>query len=445
MRDDSTSWLADNLAQFGALFDDSGLMAGVLEEAGDDYRFVIANAVVAAMYNRPRGSMNGLTGREVGSTPEEIRQRLSAVITCQTGGAQSAEYSKLIGGAEHWLLAPYSPLPPSPSGARRAGFVVVDITSRRSAERTAALQFERVSLALDAAAMGIWEYDIIADRFSWDARTRDLFALGADGPDYDGFIETVHPDDAPRILAAAEAAMAGDHDGLYQVEHRIRAADGSFRWVKSAAKVVKGADGEPSHILGAVRDVTVEVQARERQDLLVAELNHRVKNSFATVRAIALQTLRATPDPAAFQRAFSARVGLLSHTHCLLSANAWEHTQLSALIRQTLMVFLGPVRLSGPPVTIMVAPERALTMAVLLHELATNAVKYGALSVESGTVNLTWSVIGERVEIDWVERGGPRVSAPEHSGFGTRLLRTMLGGEAQSEGTNDPNGVKGGL
>jgi PAS domain S-box-containing protein len=404
----------------------------------------MSNSVLSALYGRPRGGLKGLTGRDVASTPEEIRENLEAIARCQSAGPSTSEFVRRWADGQRWYAATFSPMPPSPDGSRRAAFFAMDITASKAVERESERQRVRMDLALDAAAMGIWEYDLRQDRISWDARTRELLGLGdAESADFDTFISTVHPDDAARVVAAAEAAIAGDNDGVYHSEHRILTPDGAARWVHSSAKVVSDAAGEPEVILGAVRDIHAEMAARERQALLMAELNHRVKNSIVTVQAIARQTLRASPEPEAFRRAFEARIELLAQTHDLLNANAWQPTELGALLRQTLTPFLGAVVLEGPGASIAIASERALILAVTVHELATNAVKHGALSTPQGKVRLAWEIAGDRVEICWTESGGPPVRTPERLGFGTRLLQTALGGRDVSTRLDyDPGGVR---
>jgi two-component sensor histidine kinase len=187
-------------------------------------------------------------------------------------------------------------------------------------------------------------------------------------------------------------------------------------------------------------DVTDRVMAERQQKLLVDELNHRVKNTLATVQAIAAQTLRTTAEPAAFREAFESRLLALSATHDLLTATSWR----SAPLRDVILVEFQPYgseryALSGPEIDL--APAEALALGLLFHELATNAVKYGALSLAEGWVDVTWNVReesgGGRLVLEWLERGGPPVSPPTRRGFGSRLiersLKGHLGGEAVLE------------
>jgi two-component sensor histidine kinase len=179
-------------------------------------------------------------------------------------------------------------------------------------------------------------------------------------------------------------------------------------------------------------DVTDRVIAEEQQKLLVDELNHRVKNTLATVQAIAAQTLRTNEDPAAFRHAFEARLMALSATHDLLTQTSWR----SAGLRDVVQVEFRPYdparyRLDGPDVNL--SPSEALTLGLLFHELATNAAKHGALSNATGVVGVAWRVREGRDErrlvLEWRESGGPPVVPPQRRGFGSRLIERSLKGQ----------------
>lgn len=170
-------------------------------------------------------------------------------------------------------------------------------------------------------------------------------------------------------------------------------------------------------------------QAAEHQKLLVGEVNHRVKNTLATVQAIATQTLRTSTSPEAFLEAFEGRLLALSQTHNLLTRHHWRNVVLSDIVRQEVAPYVGGetsrVTMSGAEV--MLGPVAAITLGMAFHELTTNAVKYGALSVPSGRVRVTWEVNSSGlVHLVWQEEGGPIVRPPQHQGFGSRLLQRSL-------------------
>jgi two-component sensor histidine kinase len=184
-------------------------------------------------------------------------------------------------------------------------------------------------------------------------------------------------------------------------------------------------------------DVTQNVVAAQRQKLMIDELNHRVKNTLATVQSIAMQTARSNTDPKAFAETFQARLMSLSHTHDLLTRSHWEGADLADILRhETEAHEAHRISANGPPVPL--DPAFALSLGMIFHELATNAAKYGALSAPGGRVMVDWSIANQadrRLTIEWVETGGPKISTPERRGFGTRMIernvRHDLAGEAE--------------
>ncbi|RZJ88971.1 MAG: sensor histidine kinase, partial [Brevundimonas sp.] len=186
--------------------------------------------------------------------------------------------------------------------------------------------------------------------------------------------------------------------------------------------------GEFQGYVGLAMDVTDARVAEDRQRLLINELNHRVKNTLATIQSIAALTARRAPDMASFNRVFEARLIALSNTHNLLTANGWERADLRAMLEQEFRPFASEqVRLHGPE--ILLQSSETLALGLVIHELATNAAKYGALSVASGSVEVRWRQ-GEddHLTIEWEESGGPEARAPDQTGFGSRLIRKSLEG-----------------
>lgn len=180
-------------------------------------------------------------------------------------------------------------------------------------------------------------------------------------------------------------------------------------------------------------DRTETVRAANRQRLLMDELNHRVKNTLATVQSIASQTLRGTQDVATAKQAFEARIIALSKAHNTLSERQWHDTEIGHLVRQELSAYDSThVQIGGP--VLLVNAKATVALALVLHELATNAAKHGALSVPEGTLSVTWREdADDNLVIDWVERNGPPAVEPTRTGFGSRLLRTVITGELTGE------------
>jgi PAS domain S-box-containing protein len=185
--------------------------------------------------------------------------------------------------------------------------------------------------------------------------------------------------------------------------------------------------GKPVGLHAIARDVTERRRAEERQALLVNELNHRVKNTLALVQGLALQSFRDGRDPADARTAFGHRLAALAAAHDLLTQESWEGATLRGLAEGALGHLTGPdrrVEIGGPDVTL--GPKAAVSLVMALHELSTNAAKYGALSVPSGRVQVGWEIEGDRLELVWRETGGPRVTVPEHRGFGLRMIERTL-------------------
>jgi two-component sensor histidine kinase len=192
----------------------------------------------------------------------------------------------------------------------------------------------------------------------------------------------------------------------------------------------------PVYFVGILHDITEQKHAEEQQRFFLNELNHRVKNTLATVQSIASQTLRTTETPGQFREAFEGRLLALSKTHNLLTRQSWREAELRDVAEQELAPYrkAGDARvvLEGPDVKL---PARyAINLGLVLHELVTNAAKYGALSTNAGHLEVAWSVVEsedrpKQLRIHWSESGGPPVAPPKRQGFGSRLIRRSIEGE----------------
>ena len=187
---------------------------------------------------------------------------------------------------------------------------------------------------------------------------------------------------------------------------------------------IRDASGNIAGIFVQGHDVTDTVIAAERQKLMIDELNHRVKNTLATVQSIAMQTARSHEDPRSFAESFQARLMALSHTHDLLTRSHWEGADLRAILEhETEAHGAHRVSLNGPRLDL--EPAAALSLGMIFHELATNAAKYGALSSPDGRVLVDWAVANHakpQLSLTWREVGGPSVTPPARRGFGSRLI-----------------------
>jgi two-component sensor histidine kinase len=251
--------------------------------------------------------------------------------------------------------------------------------------------------------------------------------------------EYLFPEDQPHILAAIQDAIR--RKGVFQLEHRVRRADGSAGWTLSRAIPLVNDAGEITEWFGAASDVTARKQAEEHLRLVINELNHRVKNTLSTVQALAAQSVRNAENLGEAQEAFSSRIMALARGNDLLTQENWASASLGDIVRLAALPYCPgePSRLeiSGPDARL--SPRMALSFLMAMHELVTNAVKYGAWSGERGKVRVNWSVApaegGNRLRLEWRECAGPPVTPPSRRGFGSRLIErgraTEMGGEAR--------------
>jgi PAS domain S-box-containing protein len=249
----------------------------------------------------------------------------------------------------------------------------------------------------------------------------------------DSWAEGLHPDDREPSFAAWSRSLATGEP--YDIEHRV-CRDGTYHWARSRAFPRRNAEGEIVLWYGSTEDIHEKKLAEERQRLLINELNHRVKNTLATVQAIAFQTLKGDIPAAEARARFEARLMALSRAHSLLTSQNWEGASLDRVVRDSTEYLSDEQgRFSVEGEDIWLAPRAALALALAFHELSTNAAKYGSLSLEGGTVSIRWAVDGNRLRLDWKESGGPEVKEPERRGFGSRLiergLASDLGGGAR--------------
>ncbi|WP_279482572.1 PAS domain-containing protein [Aureimonas sp. SK2] len=321
---------------------------------------------------------------------------------------------------------------------------------RRLAERSLIEAETRLRLAHEAAEMGSFDYDLQTGEMVCDARCRAIFGIGDEATvTYSGTLRPqIHPEDRERVEAAARKAMEPDSDGSFDLVFRtVGGDDGGSRVVHANGRCVSS-DGVPVRIVCAVRDVTDAKEAEERQTLLTRELQHRVKNTLAMVNALANQTLRRAATAQEGLAAFSARLMALSHAHDILTQTSWTSAPIEAIVSQALATHGGEderIAWSGPDLRL--TARQSLALALALHELATNAAKYGALSNETGQVRIGWQVARgegcETIRFEWRESGGPPVVAPERKGFGSRLIEQSLAAEFGGEVvvTYDPAGL----
>jgi PAS domain S-box-containing protein len=474
-------------------------------------------------------------------------------------------------GAYRWYVARAEPLRGSDGEVTTWFGTSTDIHERRQA-------IERLELALDSGAIqGTWVWDVPGERITADERFAHTFGLDAEecraGFPVERALAAIHDEDRERVRQAIADAFAGD--GEYGCEHRVRNADGAYRWVEARGRVEFAADGTPLRFAGVAVDVearraveaerdransllqaffetlpgaayakdaagrillgnpgfatavghppaaflgktdlelladrdrareimandrrvmeegvtrqveedlilpdgrltqwlsiktplrdaqggvvglvgvslemTERRQAEERMRLLAREVDHRAKNLLGVVQSV-VQLTRGT-DLAAFKAAVAGRIQALARAHSLLAESRWQGVSIEALVREELAPFSRAggerIRASGP--TLRLWPAASQALALVLHELATNAAKYGALSAEAGVLDVSWRLAGSdrgrRLELAWEERGGPPVAPPSREGFGSTVMRSSVGRQLGGEIAFDwaPGGLR---
>jgi PAS domain S-box-containing protein len=307
--------------------------------------------------------------------------------------------------------------------------VIQDLNARKRAEEDLKASKDRLQLALNAAQLGSWQYDPCHRVFSGDARAQEIFDFAENEAPVGDVMKRVHPDDVEKVLAAIAASLDPVDPKRSATEFRLRRADGEIRWVETLGLAYFEGDGPERRAVsfsGTVQDITERKEREEKEHLLMREINHRAKNMLSVVDAIAHQT--ATKSPEDFVERFSERIQALSANQDLLVRNEWNGVEIADLVRAQLAPFAdligSRIAVQGP--TLRLNPASAQAIGLALHELATNAGKYGSLSTNAGHADVSWGSDGDTLTMSWTEREGPPVSAPQRRGFGTIVMEAMV-------------------
>ncbi len=309
----------------------------------------------------------------------------------------------------------------------------VDITERRRTEESLREHAAIVEFAQDAL-MGV---SLDGKVRSWNPGAERLFGYPAQQAIGLPVSFLVAPDQAEAQAALITQALNGVVAGPLEMMHRRQ--DGTSVDVELTVMPIRGADGAIVALAATARDVSERRHAETHRTLLLHELSHRVKNTLAGVQSLAMETLRSAASMEAFRTAFVARLVALSNTHNLLTQGEWQGAALNDVLEAELAPYQSDQRTRWKAVgpDIQLTPKMALAMGLAFHELATNAVKYGALSTASGRIDVSWqdqaAEVGRRLHLSWIESGGPAVQKPTHKGFGSRLIAEGLAFELDGE------------
>ena len=320
-----------------------------------------------------------------------------------------------------------------------------DIHDQRKALQALYESERRLQLSQNAAGIASLELDIATGTVFGSDKFWEIWGLSPRDSVHISVLENIVVPDDNDIRSTAETRVAGT--AALAVEYRIRRPDnGELRWLSRHIEFAYDAAGKPSKMFGVIQDVTARKEAEARQELLVHELEHRIKNILAMVAAIALQTLR-NADIDTARVSFNERLKALAKAHDILNKTRWTNASIEEVVANTMAAFPDQqVSMSGPRLSIN--PKMALSLALAVNELGTNALKYGALSVPEGTVTIEWSMIkfardGQQMDDVmglrwmWSEHGGPPVKPPYRRGFGSLLLNRVLAADFNGSVTID--------
>jgi PAS domain S-box-containing protein len=295
----------------------------------------------------------------------------------------------------------------------------------------------RYRTALAAGRMGTWETDLVNRTRRWTDEGMALFGIsladgrGHVGGDNDEYQKALHPDDRHLMHTFHELA---DKQDSFTSEYRTVHPDGTVLWLRGRGQVIaRGPDGKAQRMVSIVTDVTERKAAEDHIQFLMHEISHRSKNLLMVIQSIARRTARTAGSMEEFERRFERRLQGLAASHDVLVSKNWQGAPLADLVRQQLVAFAeisgSRIELAGPDVVITAEAAQALGLAI--HELATNAIKYGALSVPTGKVSVSWTFDGaagapRALLLNWVEQGGPQVTPPQRKGFGHVVIGEMV-------------------
>lgn len=294
---------------------------------------------------------------------------------------------------------------------------------RRIADLSAAE--ERLQFTLKAGGLGTWTLDVQTQRLVVSPLCKANFGRGpSDDFSYRDLQDAIHPDDFDHWESTLAAALEGD--GEFNIECRIILPDGSMRWIEIRAQTRFDEHHRPLTMSGISSDVTDRKEAEAYRMLVTQEMSHRIKNTLATVQAIVSQSLRADLPASQMRQVVAKRIKALGGAHDILTGKDWDVAGLRQTVDRAVRPFNADGRIHhfGPDLEISHGVSSALTLA--LHELATNAVKYGALSGDSGRVRIEWNIEKSQFVLTWDEIGGPPVTAPTRTGFGSRMIEKAL-------------------
>ena len=402
-----------------------------------DCRLVRLNAFLGAMRDKPLETFANKLFFEVFPELEEgAKHHCSEVL--KTGIAVKnieLETHKQDASGPQYLLAHFYPVQVKDGAVAGVGAILENITERKRTEQV----LDRLAAIVYAASDAMFSFAPTGRIQNWNPAAQSLFQYN-EGEAIDRGFSMLFPegndDDYQQLMQAWNAGES------LRLETDLCRKDGeTFQASVSIAPIKEGA--RTIAISTTIEDITERRRSEKRQLLMNRELSHRVKNTLAVIQAMARHTLRSSPDPAAFSAAFEGRLRALAISHNLLTSSEWEGVGISELVREQLAPHTGTtgqLRLEGPK--LVIPSGLATSLGLVLHELGSNAAKYGGLSTPGGSVTLKWQVRSapphKTLSVEWTERGGPKVARPDRRGFGSVLIENS----GRVEQHFDPDGLR---
>lgn len=351
-------------------------------------------------------------------------------------------------GEERWILAygeaQFDHIGGKQRAVRYIG-TVQDITEQHEAAERLAESEARLRLAIDAAQMAVWELDVDTDTILGSVELNRLcgFPEGAN-PTAEEIRARHAPGERERLAQEGAKVLARGEDRI-QTEFRQVWPDGTEKWLLLRAQIAPSATGGGRRVIGVLMDITERKRQEEQLAMVSHELRHRIKNSLTVVAALARQAIASKEEPHRASEAFMSRVSALGKATDIIFKSSGETADLGDLLTEIASPYVAhespQITIEGPPVE--VPSHLATKVALAVHELLTNAVKYGALAGQLGHVDIRWTLLEARLSILWQERGGPPVAPPARPGFGSRLLsRGIFSAPDRAVVTFDPEGVR---
>jgi PAS domain S-box-containing protein len=417
-----------------------GALAAALD-LGVAYQTLVPPDGVGRRFTFVSGNCEALTGVTAEAAMADANRLYDLILPEHRAAFDAAEDAALAGagrfeievqmrrpdGVGRWWRAA-STGRVQPDGSRLWDGLLTDITEAKQVAAELEAQRSRLEVAVEATGLGFWEWNPRTNVLNWSDRNKAIFGFPPEAPvTIDAYLATIHPDDIERCRATYLEARDRDGGGDFEMHYRAVMPNGQLRWIHTRGRVLADEEGATS-VVGTTVDNTDRHEAEERRSLVMGELAHRAKNGLQVMMAIVSETARSADGVKGFETVLLARLDAMAQAQDLVTASGGRPVQVSDLAERALTPFgLARFDMELQIADLTVLGDVAAGLALLLHEMATNAVKYGALSRPEGRISLQAEDAGPGLAaLHWRERGGPLVEPSNRRGFGSRLLQAAL-------------------